>query len=381
MSKTHHDSKSESKNETPLDQKILPVPPLLAQHHGHGSHGIFAPMREWLLQERVPPVLLLKGAPGIGKRTLAYFLAQWLVCEKRTLSNESTEPGPCGQCLSCLRAIKGTWVDFLEIRPDDDESESLKIDQFRELKSKVGFGAHEGNYRIILIPNVEHMTVQAANSMLKLLEEPPSGWIFLMTTSDPSLLLPTLVSRCQTLRLKPFRNETLTELLLSSGIASDRAQIASDLSQGSWGKAWDLAQDNAWSRRKALFDFLQNPSGMLNSILDWATLSSHEFNFLVDQMELLIFDLIRWTIDTQSTSADLNSCHSLHYSWMNQDAELALSSHAKNVVKVMGSLEKARHFWLERAERLAHVRQESVAPLNRKILIQDLLIPWLAIPR
>lgn len=353
--------------------KILPVDPLLAQHHGRGSHGIFAPMREWLIQERVPPVLLITGAPGIGKRTLAYFLAQWLVCERRTLSNESNEPGPCNECLSCLRAIKGTWVDFFEIRPDDPESESLKIDQFRELKSKVGFGAHEGNYRIILIPNAEHMTVQAANSMLKLLEEPPTGWIFLMTTSDPSLLLPTLVSRCQILRLKPFPNETLVELLRSSGIPSDRAQITSDLAQGSWGKAWDLAQDDAWSRRKTLFDFLQDPPGMLNSILDWATLSSHEFNFLVDQMELLVFDLIRWSIHTQNDSQK--------YLWLNQDAEVALSSHAKNVAKVMGSLEKARQFWLMRAERLAQVRQESLAPLNRKILIQDLLIPWLAIPR
>ena len=168
-------------------------------------------MQEWTGQKRVPPVLLMTGTAGSGKRNLAYWLAQWILCEKNgfrqtsgAISQEesdpftsslfgdapaipeateavsSGEPGPCGQCSSCLRAIKGNWVDFTEVLPEDSDGESistgtLKVDQFRRIKQTLGFGAHEGAYRIILIPNADRMTVQAANSVLKLLEEPPLG--------------------------------------------------------------------------------------------------------------------------------------------------------------------------------------------------------------
>lgn len=347
--------------------KILPTPLPLIKHHGHGAHGVFALMREWSLQSRIPPVLLITGASGIGKRTLAYFLSQWILCEKRTSQSDVSEPGPCGVCLNCHRAIKESWVDFLEIYSHEEDSDSLKIDQFRELKSKVGFGAHEGSHKIILIPHADHMTIQAANSILKLLEEPPTGWIFMMTASDPSLLLPTIVSRCQTLRLKPIPSDIILQLLNSSETSPDRLQIASNLAQGSWGKAWELIQDENWTRRKDLFDFLGDPAGMLNPILDWATHSTREFHFLVDQLELFTLDLIQWSLDPS------------HYSWINKDGESALSSHAKNATKVFGSIDHARDFWLERAERFAQVRQESSAPLNKKILAQNLLIPWLAI--
>lgn len=345
---------------------ILPLPQALVNHHGRGFNGLFGCMREWTTQNRIPPVLLITGASGVGKRSIGYFLSQWILCQNRLTQPKEEEPGPCRKCLQCQRAIKGSWVDFLEIHPHEEDRDTLKIDQFRELKSKVGFGAHEGDYRVILIPNADHMTVQAANSMLKLLEEPPAGWIFLMTASDASLLLPTLVSRCQTIRLKPIPNQILVELLATSDIAKDRIQICSDLAQGSWGSAWKLAQDESWDRRKSLFDFLTDPSGMISPILDWATHHAHEFGFLVDQMELITFDLIRWSLNPSLP-------------WINQDGETALNSHSKNALRILGSIEKCQFFWLQRAERLAQIRQESSVPLNRKILAQDLLIPWFEI--
>jgi hypothetical protein len=381
---------------------VFPIPSTVILHHGgqteNESHGIFGPMREWQKQKRVPPVLLMTGPSGIGKRTLGYFLAQWILCKNSGFDEETEssmglfgnpgneaaestpdeipthhEPrgprGPCGTCLNCIRALKGHWVDFLEITPADEDSETLKIDQFRELKSKAGFGAHEGAYRVILIPNADHMTIQAANSMLKLLEEPPASWLFILTASDPSLLLPTIVSRCQTVRLKPFSSKELCELLMSDGIPAERARICSELGQGSWMSSWVLAQDESWERRKTLFDFLRDPSGMLNPILDWAAPSAHLFHFLVNQLELLTFDLLRWSIAPDAS----------HYSWLNSDAAAVLANHAREMVKAKGSMENARCFWMARAERLAQARQESTSPLNRKILLQDLLLPWIEV--
>src|SRR6185312_5189559 len=99
------------------------------------------------------------------------------------------------------------------------------------------FGSHEGSYRIFLIPNADRMTPQAANSVLKILEEPPRGWIFFLTASDPTLLLATVLSRCQQLKLRPMPLETIQELLSEAGILGEKQKVAASLSQGSWGRA------------------------------------------------------------------------------------------------------------------------------------------------
>lgn len=359
---------------------VLPLPKAAADHHAQVLGG---PMKEWQTQRRVPPVLLLTGIPGVGKRSMAYYLAQWLLCERtglnQVVSEDSggdlfggllgeapkpaapvgDEPRPCGECMSCQRAIRGTWIDFVEVLPEE-EGESLKIEQFRKLKTQLGFGAHEGNYRVILIPNADRMTVQAANSVLKLLEEPPAGWIFFLTASDSNLLLPTLVSRCQTIRLKPFTKATLEELL--GDVRGGKQALCAELGQGSWGKALEWTEEESWKNRDTLLTFLREPQAAIGPLVDWASQDTREFTRMIDQLESLTMDLIRWTLEEAPPEK---------HSWMNSDAKAALASHAR----ARGT--QSRAFWIERAERLARVRQELGAPLNRKLLAQDLLLPWL----
>src|SRR6185437_3831579 len=186
---------------------------------------------------------------------------------------------PCGECVQCQRALKGSWVDFTEIRAegsgaDEEEksgkSESLKIDQFRKIKESLGFGSHEGGYRIFLVADADRMTAQAANSVLKILEEPPKDWIFLLTASDPTLVLPTVLSRCQTIKLRPFTPETLRALLSASGIMGEKQKLAATLAGGSWGRALAIASDEGALKRQALFDFLERPQGVLGALVDWA---------------------------------------------------------------------------------------------------------------
>jgi hypothetical protein len=266
--------------------------------------------------------------------------------------------------------VKGSWVDFTEIRPEDEESGSkaLKVDQFRELKASMGFGAHEGSYRVILIPNADRMTAQAANSVLKLLEEPPAGWIFFLTASDPTLVLPTVLSRCQALRLRPFPASTIESLLVDSGVARERARVCAMLSQGSWGKAAALSNDEVFASREHLLGFLKSPGAMLNVVVDWATSEPANFDVFLDQMESLTAELVRWSLDPA------------RHSWQSTDGAATLASHAKGVSRRFGGdLAQARMFWLGRAERLAEIRQQSLAPLNRKLLAQDFLLPWLDI--
>ena len=377
---------------------LLPLPAPLVDHH---APHLKAAMTEWIGHQRVPPVLLFTGTTGCGKREISYWLSQWIFCEKVGFSNsqksslrEEEAPSlglfgapesppindtphvsllsPCGQCTSCLQAVHGNWVDFTEIRSEDEEEGqpahgSLKVDQFRNMKASLGFGAHERAYRIILIPNAERLTLQAANSLLKVLEEPPQGWLFFLTTSDQTLLLPTLVSRCQAFRLRPLSPLSLQKLLEDQGVTPEKAILCAKLSHGSLSRARSATQDELWEKRDLLLAFLNEPASTYSELIDWAATSPAAFDWLLDQLELLVSDLIHWSVSSKSPE---------HFPWMNSDAKQTLTSHVKKMTGVGSTPGKARSIWIRRAEDLSQVRARSRAPLNRKLLLQDLLLPW-----
>ncbi len=365
-------------DQTSQRNPLKKLPETVFRHHGQTLLG---PMKEWQKRKQAPPVLLLTGQTGIGKKSIAYFIAQWILCERSGFSpqfdsnSSSLQLSPCNQCSSCLKILSGNQVDLVEISSEtDDESAqtsgSLKIDQFRKLKNSTGFGAHESQFRMILIPHSDRMTPQASNSVLKLLEETPPGWIFILTANDPTLLLPTLVSRCQILRLKPFSTDEIQELLKANGIDGVKCKICANLAQGSWSRALSFAQPEIWEKRQVFFQFLMNPTTAIQSLIDWCSQDSSNLFILLDIIEQLSADLIRWT-----TSENLPSLE--NYSWTNIDGKDALSFHVKQVLRHRGGIQAARDFWIERVEQLAQARQELLAPINRKLLIQNLLLPWI----
>jgi len=354
-------------------------------------------MESWRKQSSVPPVLLLTGIEGVGKQNMGYWISQWLLCEQGGFSKSAEEtaepnqdlfggglfgdpqpdsqpspspaaPGPCGTCRSCKKALQSSWVDFREIgsaqEDDDQESNKIKLDAFRDLKNSAGFGAIESSYRIFLIKDAERMTPQAANSLLKILEEPPRGWIFILTATDSSLLLPTMVSRCQRIRLKPFADSILKRLLVEAGISSERIPTCLDLAQGSWKKALSLGDEGLWEKREQVLKFLENPPEQLNTVLEWASNSADHFQQLLDLLEPLQLRLLQWS----ASATDLQSPHSF---------DRFLTSHLKYVGMHLRNLSRARDFWLNRAERLAKARHEITLPLNKKLLTQEILLPYL----
>jgi len=144
---------------------------------------------------RLAHALLLAGPAGTGKGRLARAMAARLLCE--TPAHDRA----CRGCRGCRLFAAGAHPDYHAVLPDAEGSGALKVDAIRALGEFLRLSSQYGGWRVALIEPAEGMTVNAANSLLKLLEEPPPGVVLLLVSHRPSRLPPTVRSRCQVLRL------------------------------------------------------------------------------------------------------------------------------------------------------------------------------------
>ncbi|MBM4464505.1 MAG: DNA polymerase III subunit delta' [Chloroflexi bacterium] len=206
-------------------------------------------LRRALAGERVAHAYLLTGPPQIGKRSLALNFAQALNC--------LDEEKPCGQCLACSKIAHGSHPDVQVI---EGEGGTLKIDQMRTLRREAALSPLEGRWKVYIIRQMEQATAEAANCLLKTLEEPPPHVILMLTASEAEALLPTIVSRCQVLNLRPLTTETVQRALQERwGVDVERTRLLACLSGGRLGWAIAASQNNVVlpQREKHLDEMLE----------------------------------------------------------------------------------------------------------------------------
>jgi DNA polymerase-3 subunit delta' len=205
-------------------------------------------LKRALTSERVAHAYLFTGPPQIGKTSLALNFAQALNC----LDQEK----PCGYCLACSKIARGHHPDVQVIK---GEGGTIKIDQMRALRHEAALSPLEGHWKVYIIRQMEQATAEAANCLLKTLEEPPTHVILLLTATESEALLPTIVSRCQVLNLRPLATETVQKALQEHwGVDVERAQLLARLSSGRLGQAVAASQNDAIldQREKHLDDML-----------------------------------------------------------------------------------------------------------------------------
>lgn len=195
---------------------------------------------------------LFSGAAGIGKRTLALRFAQALNCPSPLAPGE-----PCRTCRVCRQIEQMSHVD-LSVVQSEGEGMVLKVDQARELQQTLALLPRELPYRVALLLRFHEANASAQNALLKTLEEPPARAILLITATSPEELLPTIVSRCEVLRLRPLAPEACAQVLIKRGVPAEEAQWLAHLSGGRPGYALNLhAQpDLLEARRRTLEDLL-----------------------------------------------------------------------------------------------------------------------------
>ena len=185
------------------------------------------------LRKRPPNGLLFKGTKGIGKLDLAIKFGQSLLCQN------PDEPGfACGQCPSCHWFEQASHPDYKLLQPealslDGEETETgkkpskqISVDQIRGLADFISMSAHQGGRRVVVIHPAEAMNANAANALLKNLEEPPPGLLFILVTHKPQQLLPTILSRCLPFALAAPDAASATRWLAQQGVKNPAEALA-----------------------------------------------------------------------------------------------------------------------------------------------------------
>jgi DNA polymerase-3 subunit delta' len=198
-------------------------------------------LQRGLATGRMAHAYLFTGPPQIGKTTLALAWARALNCVQ-------AEP-PCGRCPSCLKAVRNTHPDIQTI-VGQGAGGSIKIEQIRMLQREAVLAPYEGRFRVLVLEDMDRASTEAANSLLKTLEEPPSHVVLALTAVHPEALPDTVVSRCQRLNLRPVARRLIEETLLARGFAAPQARLLARLSGGRVGWALEAAHDDALPRQR-----------------------------------------------------------------------------------------------------------------------------------
>ncbi|GAB2716665.1 DNA polymerase III subunit gamma/tau [Halomonas garicola] len=176
-------------------------------------------------QGRLHHAYLFTGTRGVGKTTLARILAKCLNCTAGGKGDEGVTSTPCGQCDSCRTIDEGRFVDLIEV----DAASRTKVEDTRELLDNVQYAPTQGRYKVYLIDEVHMLSTSSFNALLKTLEEPPPHVKFLLATTDPHRLPPTVLSRCLQFTLKHLPPERvvehLTHVLGEEGIAFEESAL------------------------------------------------------------------------------------------------------------------------------------------------------------
>ncbi len=284
------------------------------------QEGLLRTLREG----RFVHAYLISGLEGVGKRSLARLIAQSLLC----MGQEK----PCGVCSACVQVREGQHPDLVWVAPGQPLNPEVRaglagipVDEIRFVLEIVGRHTFAGGNRVVVVERAEKMNAAAQNALLKTLEEPVAGTVFLLLSDSPELLLPTIVSRCRALKLHPWPDKTVLTALRNHGVPEERAQAALHVCGGSIGRALAVAADEGyWQRRDSVMqDFfaLQSRSDILRVSTAWKDRKEDALELLDD-----VEDLLRSLLLVRLGQRDARVLASYPEAWQRMAREAELSA-------------------------------------------------------
>jgi len=208
-----------------------------------------------IARDSMPPAVLMAGPAGVGKRLTAIAVAQAVNCLQPRSSSEF-ERDACGECASCRRIARGVHPDVIVVEPG--ETGAIKIEQLRDVIDRSQYRPFEGRRRVVVINEADAAGADAQSALLKTLEEPPSASLFILISSIPDALLPTVLSRCPRLRFGPLTAAEVARVLKQDhGYSESDARAAAADADGSIGRALESQSDDLTEARDTAQRLLQ----------------------------------------------------------------------------------------------------------------------------
>ncbi|WP_207061132.1 DNA polymerase III subunit delta' [Motiliproteus sp. SC1-56] len=300
--------------------------------------------------QRLPHALLLSGAPGVGKRQFASALARYLLCQ-------TPGAGACGHCKSCQLYDRGTHPDAVWVTPEET-GKAIRIDQIRELNHFLSEAAQQGGYRVSVIYPAEEMNINAANALLKALEEPGERTLFVLVSEIPGRMLATIRSRCQLYPVElPPENQALG-WLQDQVEDAQTCRLLLGLAGGAPVRALELHQrDGLEQRRQWLKALAQVASGKLGAV-----------DLAATWMKLELVELLDWWL---AFMADL-----IRHQQAGEAVTLANLDARSLVPKFAARASGARLFDFRDKIQDYRLQLLSKANPNKQLLLEDLLLQW-----
>ena len=218
-------------------------------HDIYGHEKKIETIQKALTQQRIAHAYLFSGIPAIGKKTLAREFVKALNCEKGYALHDS-----CDECSSCRKVERGIHPDVFCVEPD---GQFIRIDAIREIQDQMKCKPLESGRRLFVIDDADKMNDQAANALLKMLEEPSPPNIIILIAARPYSMLSTIISRCQHIRFNPLRSDTVAKFLVDrAGMNHQQALLLAGLSGGSIGRAMELNEEGIVAYRAELLKLI-----------------------------------------------------------------------------------------------------------------------------
>lgn len=244
-----------------------------------------------LARDQLHHALLFEGPRGVGKRTVATALAQAANCER-------VAPGspPCGECPLCRAFGAGAHPDLLLLEPDNERAaRTIPIENVREMIRQTQYHRFSARRRFVVIDPAEAMQEPAANALLKTLEEPPAGTHFALITHNARALLPTILSRCQRVRMGAVPEGEIRGWLAQQGQAN--AEAAARMAQGCPGRGKALAEGGLAARAELRTALIAALNGPLQSVYEFSqkvtTGARQDWSEEVGRVLEIVEDLVR----------------------------------------------------------------------------------------